>query len=549
MQKFGTARSEPSYLSPHVDLQPQTGAVRHPPHLKGALQLAATFAALRLVLQFALTLYTSHIGYSYFRDEFYFIACGRHLAWGYVDQGPVVALMARCGELLFGESVFALRIFPAIAGAAAVGLTGLLTWALGGQRAAQVLAMLALLLCPVYLATAGTLCIPSLEPMFWMTTVLCFLLLQQGGSPRIFWPAIGALAGIGLLTKPSMLFFLVALLAALLLTPQRRLLHTPWFAAACALTLVLVAPFLLWEAHNHWPTWEFLRNDQIEHKTVILGPVAFVWAQILQLNPVTALLWVPGLVGCFTVAALRSYRWIGLTFLLFLALMFALHAKDYYLAPVYPMLFAAGAVELQTRRWRTEPKRQRFLGAPILESALVLTGIVVLPMCSPVLRPYPWARYTHALHLVANESETYKASILPQFFADRFGWTELTDIVVNGYRGLSPADQGRVCIFATNYGEAGALDFLGRRAEPHLPPVLSGHNTYWIWGQHGCTGDLIIAVVHDTPAELHKKYDDVTLLGTMSNPLGMSFEHPHIYLLRHRRPDAPVDWNHEKFYL
>ena len=521
----------------------------YPPAWRAALQLAAAFALLKLLLQFALTIYTSHIGYGYFRDEFYFLICGRHLAWGYVDQGPTVAVMARVGERLFGDSVFAFRIFPAVAGAFAIGLTGLITWALGGQRAAQALAMFTLLLCPVYLATAGTLCIPSLEPMFWLATVLCVLLLQHGGSPRVLWLSIGVLAGVGLLTKPSMLFFLVALLTALLLSPQRGLLRSPWLGAAAVLALLIVAPFLLWEVHNGWPTWEFLRNGQIHHKVLILGPLAFVGAQVSQLSPFTALVWVPGLVGCFALPSLKPFRWIGLTYLLFLALMFALHAKDYYLAPIYPVLFAAGAVFWQARLLRRRPAaRERLIGFPVLESVLMVTGLLILPMASPVLRPYTWSRYTHALHLVPNEQESSHASILPQFYADRFGWTQLTDLVVNSFHALSPADQQHVCIFASNYGEAGALDFLGRRAEPKLPPVLSGHNNYWLWGQHGCSGDLVIAVIHDTPEELHSKYHSVTVLGALDDPLAMSYEHTRVYLLRHRRPDSPVNWNDEKFY-
>ncbi len=216
--------------------------------------------------------------------------------------------------------------------------------------------------------------------MFWMATILCLLLLQAGGNPRTLWLTIGALAGLGLLTKPSMLFFLVALLAALLLTPERRLLRSPWLAAATALTLAIIAPFLLWELHNGWPTWEFLRNGQLQHKTIILGPLGFLWAQFGQLNPATAFLWIPGIVAPFFVPILKPYRWISLTYLLFLALMFALHAKDYYLAPIYPMLFAAGAVAWGSRRLRTEQSRERLIGFPILESALVLTGLLILPM-------------------------------------------------------------------------------------------------------------------------------------------------------------------------
>ena len=520
------------------------------PGLRSALRLAALFALAKLLLHFLLTAWTTHIGYGYFRDEFYFLACGRHLAWGYVDQGPIVALMARSGQILFCTSVFALRVLPAAAGALAVGLTGLLTWALGGRRAAQALAMLALLLTPVYLGTAGTLCIPSLEPMFWTATILCVLLLQRGGNALILWLTIGLLAGLGLLTKPSMLFFLVALLAGLSFTPQRRLLLTPWLLAATVLTLALVAPFLLWEARHQWPTWEFLRNGQIGHKTVILGPLGFLAAQLLQLNPVNALLWIPGLVACLRARTLQGFRWIGLTYLLFLALMFVLHAKDYYLAPVYPMLYAAGALAWQARLARTRPASvDRLLGFPVLTAVLVVTGLILLPLASPVLRPYTWARYTQTLHLKPSEPEKFKASILPQFFADRFGWNQLTNIVVTGVRALPSEDRQHLCIFASNYGEAGALEFLGRRADPDLPTVISGHNNYWLWGMRGCDGHNLIAVVHDKPEDLAKRWNSVKVLGVTDDPLAMSFEHKNVYLLAQPKVEHPLNWSEEKNFF
>ena len=517
------------------------------PQLRPALHLAAAFALAKLLLHFALTLYTTHIGYSYFRDEFYFLLCGRHLAPGYVDQGPIVALMARTGEILFGDSVFAIRILPALAGAIAVGLTGILTWALGGHRAAQALAMLTLLLTPVYLGTAGTLCIPCLEPMFWIATTLCIVLLQRGGPPRILWPTIGLLAGIGLLAKPSMLFFLAALLLALALTPQRRLLLTPWILVGTAITLTLIAPFLLWEAGNHWPTWEFLRNGQIHHKTVLLGPVAFLAAQISQLNPVFTLLWIPGLIAALRAKSLPDTRWLGLTYLLFLALMFILHAKDYYLAPIYPMLYAAGALAWQTRLTTRRPAAvHRVAGFPILTSVFLLAGLILLPLASPILQPQTFASYTKTLHLAPSEPETYKASILPQFFADRFGWDQLTDIVTTYTRTLSPAERAQTCIFAGNYGEAGSLEFLGRKADPDLPPVISPHNNYWLWGTRGCDAHTLIAVVPDKPEDLAQRWSSVTLLGRMINPLAMSFEHKNIYLLSNPKTDHPINWDEEK---
>ena len=520
------------------------------PGLRPALQLAAVFALAKLLLHFALTLWTTHIGYGYFRDEFYFLACGRHLAWGYVDQGPIVALQARLTTALFGESVFGIRVLSALAGAIAVGLTGLLTWALGGARSAQVLAMLGLLVAPVYLAVDGFLSITSPEPIFWMGCVLALLLLARGGSPRACWLAVGLCAGVGLLNKPSMTFFLVALLLALLLTPERRLLRTPWFGVAVLLTLLIISPYLAWQLRNGWPTWEFLRNGQIHNKVRLLGPLAFVWAQIAQMEPVNALLWVPGLVATLRNRTLPGTRWIGLTYVFFLTGMCLLHAKDYYLAPVYPMLFAAGAVAWQHRFARSARVASGSIFAfPGLQAAIVVTGLLILPAGSPVMRPATWARYMHALHLQQNESENEKASILPQFFADRFGWDQLTQVVVDSYRALPPADRGHVCIFASNYGEAASIEFLGRRAEPTLPPVISGQNNFWLWGMRGCSGDPIIAVIYDTPDEIRKKYNSVTILGTMHDPLAMSYEHKRIYLLRNRRPDAPVNWNDEKDYI
>ena len=334
------------------------------PGLQPALRLALLFALAKLLLQFALTLWTEHLGYGYFRDEFYFLMCGRHLAWGYVDQGPMVALQARLAETLFGDSVFGIRVLSACAGAIAVGLCGLLTAALGGKRPAQALAMLGLTVAPVYLAVDGFLSITSPEPIFWTGCVLALVLLQRGAIPsRLAWPAIGLLAGIGLLNKPSMVFFLVALLAGLLLTPQRRLLRTVWFPVAIAMTLTLVAPYLAWQAHNGWPTWTFLHNGEIEGKKIVLSPIGFLWAQIGQMQPLTALLWIPGLIALLRARQLPHLRWIGLTYLLFLVLLYRLHAKDYYLAPVYPILLAAGggawerrfAYAARVRQSRTSP--------------------------------------------------------------------------------------------------------------------------------------------------------------------------------------------------
>ena len=520
------------------------------PTLHAALCLATLFATIKLLLHFALTLYTQHLGYSYFRDEFYYIACGHHLAWGYVDHGPIVALQARLGEILFGDSLFAIRILSAAAGAATIFLGGLITWALGGRRPAQTLAMFALIVTPQYLGTDSFLSMNSFEPVFWMLCALAIILLQRGHSPARWWTIFGLSAGIGLLNKPSMAFFLVSLGLGLLLTPQRKLLFTRWTALGIALLLLIAAPNVLWQIHNHWPTLEFLHNGQAGHKNIILNPLQFFLAQFINMHPLNALIWITGIVATLRAKSILNARWLGATYLFFYVIMNAMHAKDYYLEGIYPALFAAGAIAWEhrfaARRW---VQQDRTFAFPVFELSLILTGILILPMSSPVLRPADWVRYTSAMHLHTQNTETASTGPLPQFFADRFGWQQEVDIVRKTYNSLTPADQQRVCIFASNYGEAGAIDFLGRLQHANFPPAISGHNNYYLWGTHNCDPDLVIAVIGDTPAEVGTKYASVTALGHIDVPYAMPFERRHtIYLLRNRRPDATFHWSDEKHF-
>jgi len=520
------------------------------PTLHAALRLAALFALIKLLFQFALTLWTSHLGYSYFRDEFYYIACGRHLAWGYVDHGPIVAVQARLSEIFFGDSVFAIRILSAAAGAVAVFLTGVVAWALGGRRPAQVLAMLALIVAPQYTGIDSYLSMNSYEPVFWATCVLALLMILRGASERTWWLIFGISAGIGLLNKPSMLFFLVALGLGLLCTPQRRLLFTRWAALGIVLLTVIALPNLLWQIHNQWPTLEFLHNGKVRNKNAILSPLGFFGAQVGAMHPLNTLLWITGIVSLLRARSIRGARWLGLTYIYFFVLMLALHAKDYYLAPIYPAFLAAGAIAWEHRFGAERAVRQgRNFAIPVFASILLITGLLILPMASPVMPPATWVRYTTAMHLQSTNTENAKTSALPQFFADRFGWQQESDIVVSAFRSLSPEDQSKVCVYGDNYGEAGALDFLARAEEPRLPPAISRHNNYWIWGPHGCTAELAISVTDNSREDLLKVYNSVTVLGHLDDPYAMPYEHKNIYLLRGRRLDHPFVWDNERNYI
>ncbi len=526
--------------------------VVHPtdPTLPMALRLAMTFAAIKLLFHIGSALWQTHIGYGYFRDEFYYIMCGRRLAWGYVDHGPLVAVQARLAETIFGHSLAGLRVPPALGGALRVFLTGILCWSLGGRRSGQALAMLMVLTAPMYLGGDSYLSMNSWESAFWMPCLLALILLLREeargiGRPGLWWTVFGISAGLGLLNKPSMGVFLMALGIGLLLTPQRRLLFTRHAGWGIALMLIIVAPYILWQIHNHWPTLEFLHNGRVEGKNLRLNPLAFIANQIFVLGPWTAFVWLPGLVRLLR----RSgERWLGYTYLIFLISMIALGAKDYYVAPVYPLLFAAGGVAWQERfAQRARVQADRAIAFPLAFATALLLTIALLPLSNPVLRPAAFQRYRSALHLPSTETETERvAPPLPQFYADRFGWQEEVDTVTRIVQQLPPEDRAEAAILCSNYGEAGALEFLGHG----LPPVLSGHNTYWMWGPHGASGRVLIAISGESADHLRHYYREVSVVGRMGTTWSMPYEHRNIYLLRGPLyGDMDHLWPKEKDYI
>jgi hypothetical protein len=511
------------------------------PGLRQALRFAALFALLKLALQVGATIYTTHIGYGYFRDEFYYVLCGRFLDWGYVDHPPMVALQARLASLLFGKSLVGLRFFSALAGAGRVFLTGLIAWSLGGRRAAQFLAMLCVLVAPCYLGGDGYLSMNSFESIFWMGCILALIFIVKGASPK-WWLLVGVCGGLGLQNKASMTFFLVALIFGLLVTPQRRLLRSRWFAASVAVTVLIALPNIFWQIHYHWPTWEFLQNGRAENKNVVVSPPVFLLEQIATLHPLNVFVWGAGLVWLLASPRARNFRWIGTTYLFFLALMMALHAKDYYLVPIYPMLFAAGGLAWEGAAERSRARIWR-IGA--FAAVLVITAAVIFPMASPVLPPEQWLRYTQALHLRSRQQEKYSSGPLPQFYADRFGWQEMVDQVTRIYNSLSPEDKAKAGIYCSNYGEASAINFLGEG----LPFAISGQNNYYLWGPHGYTGEVMILITGDSVESLHEYYSDVQIVGAMDHPYSMGFEHRHIFLARGRKFNLVTNWPDRKNYI
>lgn len=419
--------------------------------------------------------------YGYFRDELYFIVCGQRLDWGYVDQPPFIAAAARLTTALFGHSLTGLRVLPALAAAGLVALTGHLARRFGGGGFAVALAALPAALAPIFLFEGHTLTMNAFEPLFWTACAALLVRLVRTGQTRV-WLALGALAGVGMLDKYSMAFFTVCLVLGLLLTPERRLLASRWLALGVLLATVLVLPNLLWQHTHGWPMLELLRNGQLYKNTPFqLGE--FVRGQFLLLNPLAAPLWLAGLGALLFAPAPRPYRALGFAYVLLFGLFVFMRAKDYYLAPAYPMLLAAGAVQAE-----------RLFQRPATRAAVLVPGLAgfaaLAPLTLPVLPVDTFIAWQRTLGIEPSHLERHEYGVLPQHYADQHGWEQLVASVAEVYQRLPPEQRARTALFAQNYGEAGALDWLG--AEHGLPPARSGHNHYFLWGPGEGAENLLV---------------------------------------------------------
>jgi Dolichyl-phosphate-mannose-protein mannosyltransferase len=479
-----------------------------------------------IIASFSLVALLVHLltngGYGYFRDELYYLACAQHLDFGYVDQPPLSILLLRLSEALFGDSLFAIRVLPAFAGAATVALTGLVARELGGRGWAIALACAGSLCALFNLAVENFFSMNAFEPLFWMGAVYLLVRIINGGSPTL-WLWLGVLLGVGLENKHSTAFFGAGILVGLLLTPERRHFaeKSIWLGGAIAFAIAL--PNILWQALHHWPTYELLSNIAHSNKNVALSPAQFIAQQAVFLNPGTLPLWLAGLFWLFGSRDGRRYCALGIIYLVTLAEFIILHGKSYYLAPAYPMLFAAGGVAIE----RVFAVRLTWL-KPALLAAILLAGALFAPVIVPILSPNKLVGYMRAIHFEPPRTETSHTGALPQIFADQFGWEEMVGSVAHVYHHLQPEDEKRAAIFCQNYGEAGAIDFFGPKLG--LPPAISGHQNYFLWGPRDWAGEVILVL--DTDADEERElFGSVEDLGQIvSSPWAMPFERRnHIY--------------------
>src|SRR6266498_5259100 len=390
--------------------------------------------------------------YGYFRDEFYYIAASKHLAFGYVDFPPFIALLTAFVRLTLGDSLLALHFFPALSGSAVILLTGLMARQLGADSFGQVLAAFAALVAPHYLGVNALLTMDSFDLLVWATSLYVLILILKYDRPKL-WLVFGLVMGIGLTIKVTPLYFGFALVVGLALTPYRKYFRSPYLYLGGLIALAFLLPYVIWNAVNGWPTIEFWRN--YGSKGFQASPLVFLLQQILIMHPLSLPLWLSGLVFLFTQKG-KQYRPFGWMYLVLFLIFMLQHAKNYFLAPFYPLLFASGTIAMQqfatSRGWHWLGwLRRNYI------PFLVIGGILLAPLTIPMLPLNTLVAYVHALGGTNVKSENSDTGILPQNFADRFGWEELAATMNDVYHSLPVEDQPRACIVTSNYGEAGAL--------------------------------------------------------------------------------------------
>lgn len=479
--------------------------------------------------------------YGIFRDEFYYIACSDHLAWGYVDHPPLSIALLSLSRTALGDSVHAIRFLSGLSGAVLVFLAGVIARELGGRSFAQILAAVCTMISPLVLVTTGFFSMNAFDLLFWTVTFYLVIRLVKTDDTRL-WLPIGIALGFGLLNKISVLFLGIAIVIGMLCTPQRKYFRSRYLWIGGAVAVLMFLPHIVWQIRNGWPTLEFIRNAKL-YKIAALNPLEFFLEQVKQNHPFNFPIWIIGLGFLLFSKRVRSARLIGLIYIIVFVLFVIQRSKAYYLGPAYPVLFAAGATAIEHFFMN-----RRVNWAKIAVIVVVIAGgLVTAPLFLPILAPEQLVSYQTRIGMEPSAGERHELGALPQYFADRFGWENMAATVSSVYRDLPLAQRERCLILTSNYGEAGAIDYYRRTYD--LPPAVSGHNNYFLWGPGDFTGDTIITI-DISQTFLERFFNEVTAAATIHSPYAMPSETGlTVYLCRGLKVPLEEAWQAVKHYI
>ena len=464
--------------------------------------------------------------YGFHRDELAVWDDARHLAWGYIAYPPLTPFLAHVATALFGDSLTAFRLPAALAQSAAMLLGGLIARELGGRRLAQVVAALAIACAPLSMVMGSMLMYTSLDYL-WVVLLAWAMLRVANGDASRGWLLGGLAIGLGMMTRYTMLFWVVGVVAGVLATPLRAHLRNPWLWAAVALSLLLFLPNAWWQWQHDFIYLDFARH--LHERDVRIGRTdGFLVGQLsVGASPLTLPLWIAGLAWLAFAKAAARWRVLAWMYVVPLVLFLLVRGRDYYVAPGYPMLLAAGAVALESWISRMHPRpalRTRAGAGIVLACALATTALVALPLAPIGSAGWRISRRVH------------------DTFAEQVGWPELVAQVARIYDALPADERAHTAIFANNYGEAGAIDRYG--PQYGLPQAIGTVNSYWARGPGEPSPQTVIVLgddaegISDTPATC-------TLAGKVQIPHGVENEesgHPDIFICRDFRVPVSTLW-------
>jgi hypothetical protein len=501
------------------------------PFEERAVAFLRNYGFVLLLMSFYVLFQLLSINYGYHRDELYYLMMSRHLDFGYLELPALAPLLLFFVRSLLGSSLPAIHLLPALGGAAIILLTFKMARELGGGALAAGLAAVAAAIAPQYIGSDSLFSYDFLDKLAWALALYALVLYFRRRADKYLY-FFGLAAGLGLLSKMSIVFLGAAFVAALLLTRYRKLFATRALYQAGSLAIVFALPYLAWQFIHHWPTLEFY-GHYASGKTYPLTAAGAFLNQILIMSPVSFPLWAAGLYFLWRKDK-GTYRPLAIMYLLLLALVYVIQAKSYMIAPFYTVLYAGGAVLLLGRGNRRRAP-QAAVGYGLL---LFLTGLYLSPRARPVLPVEQFIRYAGGFSGI--REERHELHELPQHFADRFGWPELAGKAREAYDTLGPEEKKKAVFLTANYGEASAINFFGRKYG--LPEAVSGHNQYYLWGPGDHRGEVVIAFNMGTREELLRYFASVEEAGRTEVEYAMPYEYDQpLYVCRGlNRPLAEV---------
>ncbi len=466
-------------------------------------QLIIFFALAKLLVHFF-----TYTNFELHRDAYLFYAQSEHLAWGYFSVPPAIAVIGKLATLLFGNTTFALRFFPALIGAINIIIIGLAVKELGGKKIALALACMAYLLSPAYLHTSALFQPVSFNHFFWILSGYLILLMVNRNEPKL-WIWVGIVFGLGFLAKYSIAFFLAGFAISLLFSPARSLYFSKYFLVALALGLVIIAPNIHWQYQNNWPVLShmaLLRETQLVHMKLS----DFIADQFLM-NFHALILWFGGLLVLLFYKKERKYQLFGLLYVIVIGLLILGSGKSYYSLGVYPLLFAFGGYFLE-----------KYVTKYLIPIASVLIVFMFISLyVSLSMDGIPFVTFEQAVKKDAFRWEDGNYHDLPQDMADMTGWKEIGQTVSEIYLNLGPENKNNCHIFCYHYGQAGAVMFYGKKND--IPHPNSFNDSFVFWAADSISKEYMIWVHSDLASDidpdtyLPERFDDVTLMATIDN--------------------------------